>query len=150
MPTDRGTEGPLRVRGANDGAMSGHVWGPGGPLWQRAPTHDDSGRMAADFMLLIPKLNQRAASDRDACIRTLERVMRAHDQHIIFADLNLKLNLLWVSFRPADGVMAELVADIQRYVPTALLIAHHGQIRRRQRGPRALWTRVRKHLLPTL
>ncbi|MGB0713148.1 MAG: hypothetical protein ACPGUC_06260 [Gammaproteobacteria bacterium] len=131
-------------------ALTGAVWGPSDPLWKRAPTEDANGRMAADFMMLIPKLNRRLPADREACIRTLDLVMRAHDDRIIFADLNLGLNLLWISFRPADGVIADIVDDIQRHVPSALLIANRGQPgRARPRGPRTLWHRVRQRLLPS-
>ncbi len=29
------------------------------PLWQRVPTKDDQGKLLADFMIIIPKLNKQ-------------------------------------------------------------------------------------------
>jgi hypothetical protein len=48
---------------------------------------------------------------------------------VVFADLNLKLNLLWVSLRPRPGAISELVAAIRLRVPEALLVAHYAEPR---------------------
>ena len=50
-------------------------------------------------------------------------------QDVVFADLNLKLNLLWVSLRPRPGAISELVAAIRLRVPEALLVAHYAEPR---------------------
>jgi len=47
----------------------------------------------------------------------------------VFADLNLKLNLLWISLRPRQGAIAEISAAIRIWVPEAMLVAHHAEPR---------------------
>lgn len=97
---------------------------PGTPLWQRAPTRDASGRLLADFMMLIPRLKQRPPHEIERTSRALHAVLSLH-RDVVFADLNLKLNLLWVSLRPSPGAISELVAAIRLRVPEAVLVAHH-------------------------
>lgn len=96
---------------------------PGRPLWQIAPTRDQSGGRLTDFMMLIPRLRDRPAGEIERTSRDIQSVLALH-QDVVFADLNLKLNLLWISLRPRPGAIAELVAAIRLRVPEALLIAH--------------------------
>ena len=97
---------------------------PGGPLWQRAPTRDASGCLLADFMMLIPRLRAQPPWAIERTSRNLHAVLSQH-RDVVFADLNLKLNLLWVSLRPRPGAIGEFVAAIRLRVPQAVLIAHH-------------------------
>ncbi|MFN3543919.1 MAG: hypothetical protein ACK4UX_03605 [Thiobacillus sp.] len=97
---------------------------PGTPLWQRAPTRDANGRLLADFMMLIPRLRLRPPQEIERTSRALHAVLSLH-RDVVFADLNLKLNLLWVSLRPNPGAISELVAAIRLRVPEAVLVAHH-------------------------
>jgi hypothetical protein len=96
---------------------------PGVPLWQVAPTHDASGRLLTDFMMLIPRLRQRAPAEIERASRDIQAVLSLH-QDVVFADLNLRLNLLWVSLRPRPGAISELAAAIRLRVPEAVLVAH--------------------------
>ncbi len=96
---------------------------PGQPLWQVAPTRDASGERLTDFMMLIPRLRERPASEIERTSHAIQTVLALH-QDVVFADLNLKLNLLWVSLRPRRGAIAELAAAIRLRVPEAVLIAH--------------------------
>lgn len=96
---------------------------PGVPLWQLAPTRDAAGRRVTDFMMLIPRLRERSAVEIQRASVDIQAVLALH-QDVVFADLNLKLNLLWVSLRPRPGAIAELAAAIRLRVPEALLIAN--------------------------
>jgi hypothetical protein len=101
---------------------------PGVPLWQIAPTHDTSGRLLTDFMMLIPHLRSRPPLDIERASRDIQAVLALH-QDVVFADLNLKLNLLWVSLHPRPGAISELVAAIRLRLPEAVLVAHHAEPR---------------------
>lgn len=109
-------------------ATLAHAASPALPLWQLAPTHDPSGRLLTDFMMLIPRLRTRPAFEIERRSRDIEAVLTLH-QDVVFADLNLKLNLLWVSLRPRPGVISELAAAIRLRVPEALLVAHYAEPR---------------------
>ncbi len=41
----------------------------------------------------------------------------------MFAEINLPLNLLWVSVKPVPGIILELATTIKLAVPEALLVA---------------------------
>ena len=97
---------------------------PGMPLWQVVPTRDSAGRRLIDFMMLIPRLRSRPAVEIERASRDIQAVLSLH-QDVVFADLNLKLNLLWVSLRPSPGAISELVAAIRLRVPGAVLVAHY-------------------------
>jgi hypothetical protein len=96
---------------------------PGTPLWQLAPTRDSNGRMLTDFMMLIPRLRSRSAAEIERASRDIQAVLALHKE-VVFADLNLRLNVLWVSLRPRQGAIAELAAAIRLRVPEAVLVAH--------------------------
>ncbi|MDX2506530.1 MAG: hypothetical protein QNL62_18905 [Gammaproteobacteria bacterium] len=96
---------------------------PNEPLWKRVPVKDEYGRFFSDFMMLIPKLSQQPAEKKIAKIDAIEQVFRHYGKAIVFADLNLKINVLWVTVRPIPGICLELPAAIKHYVPEALLIA---------------------------
>ena len=99
---------------------------PGLPLWQLAPTRDHAGKRLTDFMMLIPHLRSRSAVEIERASRDIQAVLALH-QEVVFADLNLKLNLLWVSLRPRPGAIGELAAAIRLRVPEALLVAHYAE-----------------------
>ncbi len=101
---------------------------PGLPLWQLAPTRDTAGVRLTDFMMLIPRLRSRPHAEIERTARDIQAVLALH-QDVVFADLNLKLNLLWVSLRPRPGAIGELVAAIRLRVPEAVLVAHYAESR---------------------
>ena len=92
------------------------------PLWRRAPTRDESGQRLSDFMMLIPKLGRRPQHYIKQTLNQLQAVMNDYQQAIVFVDLNLKLNVLWVSVRPIPGICLELPTAIKSRVPEAMLI----------------------------
>lgn len=99
---------------------------PGLPLWQLAPTRDKTGKRLTDFMMLIPRLRSRPLAEVERVSREIQAVLALH-QDVVFADLNLKLNVLWVSLRPRPGAISELVAAIRLRVPEAVLVAHYAE-----------------------
>jgi len=92
------------------------------PLWQRLPRRDAEGRRPADFMMLIPGLRQRPRAEIHARARAIEQVLHGYGRDILFVELNLRLNTLWVSLSPRPGLCSELPAAIQAAVPEALLV----------------------------
>lgn len=102
-------------------------WGPGEPLWKRAPTRDEQGRCVSDFMMLIPKLRERPDGYIRGVMAGIQRVFDAYGDRVLFADLNLKLNVLWVSVRPIPGICLEMAAAIKTQVPEAMLVASRAE-----------------------
>ena len=94
---------------------------PGEPLHQRAPTHDEFGKPVSDFMLLIPGLKQASPSRLNQTASALQSVLEQHKE-VLFADLNISRNVLWVSVRPVPRIIPTIVAAIQRQVPEALVV----------------------------
>jgi len=97
---------------------------PDEPLWKRVPTRDAEGRPLADFMMLIPRLRQKPEEGVRATVAELETVLTFYRRFVVFADLNLRLNLLWVSVKPIPGITLEVAAAIKQRVPEALLVAN--------------------------
>jgi hypothetical protein len=97
---------------------------PATPLWKRVPTRSDSGELLNDFMMLIPKLRQQPAAFVQNVIREIEAVLAYYHKYVVYADLNMKLNVLWVSIKPTPGLGLEMAAAIHHRVPEAKLVAH--------------------------
>lgn len=110
------------VKHRNNLPFSGAMLEPGTPLWQIVPTHGADGRPLADFMMLIPGLRNRP---QHAINTTLNNIQKALEQYreVVFVNLNLKINVLWVSVNCRPGIILEVVTSIQRLVPEALLVA---------------------------
>ncbi len=100
---------------------------PGRPLWQRVPTRDAEGRYLSDFMMLIPKLSRWPEVRRTQVFGELERVLAEFGEVVVFADLNLKLNLLWVSMRQSPSGCLGLAAAIKERIPEAVLVASQAE-----------------------
>lgn len=99
---------------------------PGEPLWRIVPTRDENGRLLTDFMMLIPRLCEKSASEVERITGHIRAILALHAD-VVFADLNLALNLLWVSLRPTHGAMAEIAAAIRMRVPEAVLVGNQGR-----------------------
>ena len=93
------------------------------PLYKRLPTHDADGNTLSDFMMLIPGLRNRPGATLELRLEGLHRLLDEH-QDVVFADLNLPLNLLWVSVRSRHGIINELAASIRLQLPEARLVGH--------------------------
>jgi len=96
---------------------------PNSPLWQRVPKRDEQGKLLSDFMMLIPGLKSLNSSQISNRLDAISAVLARYEHVVVFADMNIKLNLLWISFRPLPGVFQELPAAIKEAVPEAVLVA---------------------------
>lgn len=100
-------------------------WGQGEPLWRRAPKRDEAGRPYVDFMMLAPRLNKRPAHEQESVVLLLRGVLSRYEEWVVFADLNLRINVLWVSFKHRPGLMSELVSALRTKVPEFHLVGHN-------------------------
>lgn len=122
---------------------------PGQPLWQRVPTRDENGRALNDFMMLIPKIGSWPELRRQQALNRLRQVIACFDERVVFADLNLRLNILWISLRPDPEGCVAVVEAIKVAVPEAMLVASQyealmgiaGSTSRHRRQPRFKWLR---------
>ena len=97
---------------------------PGVPLWKLAPTRDEFGKKLCDFMVLIPRLKLQQPGYIGNAQSWIEGVLKRH-QEVVFANMDLKLNVLWVSHRYRAGLMLEIVSAIRLRLPEAVLVAHN-------------------------
>lgn len=111
------TTGPLQT--------SGHSLAPAEPLWKRAPTRDEHGGLLSDFMMLIPCLSKSSLRHQQHTLEKLQQILQDYAHVVVFADLNFKLNVLWVSVRPLPGICLELPTAINALIPEAKLVAHN-------------------------
>lgn len=99
------------------------------PLWNHVPTRDHDGQRLSDFMMLIPKLRNKPQAQLQYILEQIQEVLEFYQHAVVFADLNLRINVLWVSVRPVPGICLELPAAIHAKVPEARLVAqpasHH-------------------------
>lgn len=95
------------------------------PLWKRAPTRDDSGKPYVDFMMLISGLKKIEPSRLHEIINKIEAVLQHYEKDIILADLNLKINVLWITINPRVGLSTEIAALIHHVIPEAKLVSQH-------------------------
>ena len=93
------------------------------PLWSHVPTCDTGGQRLSDFIMLIPKLRKQPQHHIQHVLRKIEEVLNFYQHAVVFADLNLRLNVLWVSVKPVPGICLELPAAILDRVPEARLVA---------------------------
>jgi len=94
------------------------------PLRKRAPSHDENGRPLSDFMMLIPGLRDKPKHIVDGTIQDIHIVLTHFSEVVVFAEFNLKLNLLWVSLRSVQGIRNEIAGAIQEQVSEAKLVSH--------------------------
>jgi hypothetical protein len=94
------------------------------PLRCRAPSHDENGRLLSDFMVLVPGLKRKPRRLIDRTINEIHLALTHYRDVVVFAEFNLKLNLLWVSIRPVPGIRFEITGAIQERVPEARLVSH--------------------------
>ncbi len=106
---------PQALRSSTQGLL------PSCPLYERVPTRDESGRLLSDFMMLFPGLKERSQPECRAVLGQVDAVLKAFPE-VVFADMNLNLNLLWVSVRARPGVILDIACCLKFHVPEALLV----------------------------
>ncbi|MCP3662922.1 MAG: hypothetical protein GY696_10560 [Gammaproteobacteria bacterium] len=98
------------------------------PLWKRVPSQDADGSLLSDFMILIPGLSRHHDLKKQQVCDELQQVLSRYDEQVVFAEMNLKHSLLWVSLKPVSGLLLELVAAIQQQLPEAVLVANQAEV----------------------
>lgn len=73
-------------------------------------------------MMLLPGLKHRPQPDIDVKVAIVYRTL-ARFTDVVFANVNVSINVLWVSLKPRPGATLEIAAAIKLRVPEALLIA---------------------------
>lgn len=105
---------------------------PAEPLWRRVPVRDANGNSLADFMLFIPGLRRASVPEQQRIIDRIGGVLARYASEVVFADLNVAINVLWITVRPRTGVSLEISGAILEQVPHARLVAY--QPNRSRRG----------------
>jgi hypothetical protein len=95
---------------------------PAGPLWKVAPTRDEDGKSFVDFMMIIPKLKKKPQKYIDKTLNDIQMVLSQYSHVVVFANMNMKINCLWISHRAQPGICRELVSAIRKYVPEATVV----------------------------
>lgn len=95
---------------------------PAEPLWKIAPTRDAEGKSYVDFMMIIPKLKTKPRQYIDSTLNRIQMVLSQYSHVVVFANMNLKINCLWVSHKAQPGLCTELAQAIRHQVPEATLV----------------------------
>jgi hypothetical protein len=99
---------------------------PAEPLWKLAPTRDKEGGPVSDILMIIPKLKTRPQHYIKDTLANIEFALKQYNNEILFANLDMKLNTLWVSFKAVPGVYVDIISTIKINVPEAVLVGDMG------------------------
>jgi hypothetical protein len=94
------------------------------PLHKRAPTVDEDGKAVTDFMVIFPGLRKEPPIQIQRATEEIQRILGCFSDEVVFAELNLGLNLLWVSTKPILGKRFEIAEAIRTSIPSARLVSH--------------------------
>lgn len=97
---------------------------PAEPLRKRAPAFDEHGKALSDFMMLFPGLVKKPQHHIQATVEHIQKVFAQFDQVVVFAELNLKLSLLWISVKPIPGIRFQIAEALRAVIPEARLVSH--------------------------
>jgi hypothetical protein len=102
----------------------------------------------ADFMMLIPGLGDRSRAERDFVADAVLAVCADFGEQVAFADINYRINVLWVSVEPEPGLAGRVARAMRERVPDALLVGGHlgaeAGIVTAQRSGWRWWDRLRR------
>lgn len=97
---------------------------PAEPLHKRVPSRDEHGRALTDFMVLLPGLRDRSQYALEEVVGKMQLLFARYGHAVRFVELNLKLNLLWVSVKPISGIRYEIASALYDIYPGARLVCH--------------------------
>ena len=97
---------------------------PAEPLRKRVPERDTDGGPLADVMVLLPGLRDLPQHLLRTAIAQIQAVCAYYSHAVAFAELNIRLNLLFVSVRPITGVRNEIFDAVRGFLPQARLVSH--------------------------
>lgn len=95
---------------------------PAEPLWKLAPTRDEDGGPVSDVLMIIPKLKTKPEQHIKDTLANIEFALKQYKDEVLFANLDMKLNTLWVSFKAVPGVYVDIVSALKASVPEAVLV----------------------------
>jgi len=95
---------------------------PAEPLWKLAPTKDKDGGPVSDVLMIIPKLKTKPEQYIKDTLANIEFALKQFNNEVLFANLDMKLNTLWVSFKAVPGVYYDIVSTLKTNVPEAVLV----------------------------
>ena len=95
---------------------------PAEPLWKIAPTRDEDGNRVSDLLMIIPKLKSKPKHYIQNTLSEIEVALRQYKHLVLFANVDMKLNTLWVSFKAQPGLFAEITATLKLHVPEAVVV----------------------------
>lgn len=95
---------------------------PAEPLWKLAPTRDENGNRTSDLLMIIPKLKSKPKQYVQKTLSEIEAALNQFKHLVLFVNVDMKLNTLWVSFKAQPGLFAEITASLQRHVPEAVVV----------------------------
>jgi len=75
-------------------------------------------------MMIIPGLKKKPPRLINRTVNDVHLALARFPHAVVFAEFNLRLNLLWVSIRPIHGIRFKIAGAIQEYVPEARLVSH--------------------------
>ncbi len=99
---------------------------PAEPLWKLAPTRDETGKPLSDFLMIIPKLKTKPDHIIKQTLNEIDIALRQFSNLVVFANIDMKLNTLWVSFKNQPGLYMDIVAAVKLRVPEAVIVGDMG------------------------
>lgn len=95
---------------------------PAEPLWKVAPTRDEEGNRVSDLLMIIPKLKTKPKHHIQKTLCEIELALKQFRSLVIFANVDMKLNTLWVSFKARPGLFLEITSALKLHVPEAVIV----------------------------
>ena len=95
---------------------------PAEPLWKLAPTRDEEGGPVSDLLMIIPKLKTKPEDYIKDTLANIEFALKQFSNEVLFANVDMKLNTLWVSFKAVPGVYGDIVSTLRSNVPEAVIV----------------------------
>lgn len=95
---------------------------PCGPLHQRAPGRDRQGRPASDLMLLLPGVKKGLPTVVERVTSELMATLAGFGEQVLFAELNLKLGLVWVSVEGRPGLCDAVAQTVRARLPETRVV----------------------------
>lgn len=77
----------------------------------------------SDFLLLLPELRGAGPFVQERVAAQLRAVFAEFDRQVVFADLNLSMNTLWVTVQGRPGLCLEVATAIRGRLPRVRLIS---------------------------
>ena len=72
-------------------------------------------------MILISGLREWPGTKQTATVDKIHGVLNSFTE-VVFADLNVPLNLLWISVKPKPGLILEVYDALKHRIPEAVIV----------------------------